>query len=60
MVFKKIGILFLILAVARSSYISRMLQTDGFSDPFCAIFDQQTGECQACICRAYFDRNRRC
>ncbi len=60
MIFKKIGILFVILIAAKCTYINRMLETDGFSDPFCAIFDQKTGECQACICRGYFDKNRRC
>jgi len=37
-----------------------MLQTDGFNDPFCAVFDQKSGDCISCICRGYFDSNGRC
>ena len=60
MTFKKIGILLFVVAIASCIERNRMLQTNGFSDPFCAIFDQQTGDCVACICRGYFDKNRQC
>ncbi len=48
------------LVVANSWPNKRMLQTDGFSDPLCAVFDQQTGDCLGCSCRSIFDKDRIC
>ena len=60
MLVKNITLLFILLGVATCWSGKRMLQTDGFSDPLCAIFDQKSGDCISCICRGYFDNNRRC
>jgi hypothetical protein len=60
MILKQIGFIFVILMVVNCSDKARMLTSDGFLDPFCAVFDQQTGDCVACICRGYFDKNRQC
>lgn len=57
---KKIGIIFVILVMASCWSTKRMLQKDGFSDPLCAVYDQNTGDCISCICRAFFDKNRQC
>lgn len=55
-----IGLIFVLVIAINCWDKARMLQSDGFSDPFCAIFDQQSGDCVACICRGYFDKNRQC
>lgn len=58
---KRLLILVAVLLVINSeSIMPRILQRGAFSDPLCAIFDQQTGDCVACICRGYFDKNRVC
>ena len=48
---------FLVLTCCKNN--DRMLQKDS-NDPLCRIVDKKTGDCDACICRAYFDENRRC
>ena len=40
MLVKNITLLFILLGVATCWSGTRMLQTDGFSDPLCAVFDQ--------------------
>ena len=60
MLVKNITVFFILLGIATCWSGTRMLQTDGFNDPFCAVFDQKSGDCISCICRGYFDSNGRC
>lgn len=57
---KNFTLFFILLGVATCWSGTRMLQTDGFDDPLCAVFDQKSGDCVSCICRGYFDSNHRC
>lgn len=60
MVGRNIVVLLVLVGVAVCWSGNRMLQKDGFSDPMCVEVDKQSGDCVSCICRAFFDKNRRC